>query len=62
MDSQQEYEALLAKWGFASESQDTANKFYEFGKKTHAFFAKKISKIVASFQSKPQNVQLGLNH
>ncbi|KZM44155.1 hypothetical protein OA92_05500 [Marinomonas sp. SBI22] len=61
MDSQQEYEALLKQWGFESDSQDTANSFYEFTKKTHAFVSKLISKSKAVFQVKSQNPQLSLN-
>lgn len=64
MDSQQEYEALLAKWGFDSESQDTANSFYEFSQRINAFASKTMLKIIKSINtnSKPQNLQLGLNH
>ncbi|KJZ14276.1 hypothetical protein TW85_10245 [Marinomonas sp. S3726] len=61
MDSQQEYEALLKQWGFESDSQDTANSFYEFTKKNHAFVSKLISKSKAVFQVKSQNPQLSLN-
>jgi len=61
MDSQQEYEALLAKWGFDAESQNTANAFYEFNKKINSLFSQAINKIINSVNVKPQNLQLGLN-
>lgn len=61
MDSQQEYEALLKQWGFESSSQDTANSFYEFAKKTNALVAKLINKSQSVFQVKAQNPQLSLN-
>lgn len=62
MDSQQEYEALLAKWGFDSESQTTANKFYELTQKVNGFTSKLIEKLQTGFKAKPQNLQLGLSH
>lgn len=62
MDSQQQYEALLAQWGFDTESQNTAHKFYEFGKRNSVLLSKLISKLTASFKVKQENFQLGLSH
>ncbi len=61
MDSQQEYEALLAKWGFDADSLNTANTFYEFSKKVNSLLSQAINKIINSVNVKPQNLQLGLN-
>jgi hypothetical protein len=64
MDSQQEYEALLAKWGFDTESQNTANSFYEFSQRLNSLINKTASKIITYVNRsvKPQNLQLGLSH
>lgn len=62
MDSQQQYEALLTQWGFDTESQNTANKFYEFNQKVSFSVKRMVSTLISNFSSKPQNLQLGLSH
>ena len=62
MDSQQQYEALLTQWGFDTESQHTANKLYEFNKKVSFSVKRFVNTLTSSFNSKPQNLQLGLSH
>lgn len=61
MDSQQEYEALLNKWGFDTESQNTAHKLYELGQKINQATFKIISSVKYLLNTKPQTLQLGLN-